>query len=175
MYGPFRHHAPDARWRRGNEVYALFTDQSWECFNVFIEFISVSFMEPTLTPKLAPYLVVKNAPGLLRFIERGIGGKVTYELKSPNGALRHVEVRISDSLLMLAEAPEGRGNFPAMLHLYVPDVDAAYSKALKEGATSLHPPMDQPDGDRQGGVRDGWGNEWWFRTSGYNRSNKTAH
>jgi PhnB protein len=129
-------------------------------------------MKPALTPKLAPYVVVKDAPGLVRFVERGIGGKVTHVKKSPDGSLNHVEVRISDSLLMLGEAPEGASNFPAMLHLYVPDVDAAYSQALKEGAISLRPPANQVDGDRQGGVKDSWGNEWWFRTSGGSRSGK---
>jgi PhnB protein len=145
-----------------------------ECTNPFIGFTSVSVVRPTLAPKLAPYLLVKDAAGLVRFIERGIGGKVTYEKKSTKGTLSHVEVRISDSLLMLAEAPEGVRNFPAMLHLYVPDVDAAFSKALNGGAVSLSPPSDQTDGDRQGGVRDGWGNEWWFRASGGSRSTRAA-
>jgi PhnB protein len=131
-------------------------------------------MRPNLTPKLAPYLVMRDVPGLIRFVVRGIGGEVTYERKSSSGSLNHVEIRIFDSLLMLGEAPEGERNFPAMLHLYVPDVDMAYSKALKEGATSLRPPTDQTDGDRQGAVKDSWGNEWWFRTYGGSHSKKVA-
>jgi PhnB protein len=54
--------------------------------------------------------------------------------------------------------------FPAMMHLYVPDVDRSYEKTLKAGAKSVRSPEDQPDGDRRGGVRDPWGNEWWFTT-----------
>ena len=134
--------------------------------------MSFILMRPNLTPKLAPYLMVKDAPGLVQFIERGIGGKVTFESKSSNGFLNHVEVRILDSLLMLGEAPRGIRSFPAMLHLYVPDVDTAYGKAIKEGATSLCSPTDQTDGDRQGGVKDSWGNQWWFRTYGGSHSNK---
>lgn len=120
-------------------------------------------MQPTRTPKLAPYLVARDAPGLVRFLEEGLGGEVTFQ-EEKDGRLHHVEVRIADSLVMLAEAPPGGSAFPAMLHLYVPDVDAAYGRALRAGAISLRPPTDRPDGDRRGGVSDPWGNQWWFST-----------
>jgi uncharacterized glyoxalase superfamily protein PhnB len=51
-----------------------------------------------------------------------------------------------------------------MLHLYVPDVDASYQRAMKAGAKSLREPADQWYGDRSGGVEDAWGNTWWFAT-----------
>lgn len=85
-------------------------------------------------------------------------------MKGEDGRLHHAEVRIADSIVMLADTPSGRAPFPAMLHLYVPDVDASYDLALKGGAPSISPPTDAPDGDRRGGVRDPWGNEWWFTT-----------
>jgi PhnB protein len=119
-------------------------------------------MEPTRKPKLAPYLTAKDAPGLVRFIETGIGGRVTLQQADEAGTLQHVEMKIADSLVMLAETPQGRPNYTAMLHLYVRDADAAYDRALAAGATSVRPPGDAPDGDRRGGVRDSWGNEWWF-------------
>ncbi|MGA2663684.1 MAG: VOC family protein [Nitrososphaerales archaeon] len=121
-------------------------------------------MEPTRSPKLAPYLVVKDAPGFVRFLERALGGRLTFEVRGDDGRLHHAEVRIADSIVMLADPPPGRAPFPAMLHLYVPDVDASYGLALKGGASSISPPTDAPDGDRRGGVRDPWGNEWWFTT-----------
>lgn len=119
-------------------------------------------MEPTLTPKLAPYLVVRDARGLVHFLEEGLGGQLTYEVVDPAGKLAHAEVRIADSIVMFADAPAERPAFPGMLHYYVPNADAAYDRALKAGATSVRPPGDQPDGLRRGGVRDAWGNEWWF-------------
>jgi PhnB protein len=119
-------------------------------------------MPPTRTPQLAPYLVVKDAAGLARFIERALGGKISYEERDATGAYRHAEARIADSVVMFADVPEGRSPFPAMLHLYVPDVGAIYAKALAEGAKVVRVPTLQPDGDRRGGVRDRWGNEWWF-------------
>ncbi len=119
-------------------------------------------MEPTRSPGLAPYLLVPDARGLVRFLEQGLGGTLSFEVSDADGALSHGEVRISDGLVMLAERPSGRPSFPAMVHLYVADAQLAYDRALHAGATSLRPPTEQPEGDRRGGVRDAWGNEWWF-------------
>ncbi len=119
-------------------------------------------MEPSLSPKLAPYLVAQDAPGLIKFIETAIGGRVSFKEVDGEGRLGHAEVRIEDGLVMIGEAPKGRNSFPAMLHLYVPDSDAAYRRAVGAGATEIRPPRVGPDGLRRGGVKDSWGNEWWF-------------
>jgi PhnB protein len=119
-------------------------------------------MEPTLSPKLAPYLVAEDARGLLRFIELAIGGKLSFELSGPDGQLVHAEVRIADGLVMVGEKPSGQSAFPAMLHLYVDDCDAACRKAIDAGATMVREPGDSGDGLRRGGVRDRWENQWWF-------------
>jgi PhnB protein len=118
-------------------------------------------MDHQMTPKLAPYLVARDASGLARFIEKGIGGKAGFKISDKKGKIAHLEMRIADAVVMLADAPEGRDAFPAMLHLYVSDADAAYERALKAGASSVREPGDAEDG-RRGGVRDPWGNEWWF-------------
>ena len=122
------------------------------------------YMHPARTPRLAPYLIVNDAQGLVRFLEQAFNGKMTLEEKRADGKLQHAEVSISDSLVMVADAPPGRAPFPAMLHLYVEDADVAYDRALKAGATSLRPPTVAQDGDKRGGVRDAWGNEWWLST-----------
>jgi len=119
-------------------------------------------MEPTLTPKLAAYVVAKDARALIRFMEGAIGGRLTFEVSDGEGRLLHAEVRISDGYVMVGEVPAGRDPFPAMLHLYVEDANAAYHRALKAGATSVREPSDSGDGTTRGGVRDEWGNEWWF-------------
>ena len=118
-------------------------------------------MEPIQSPKLAPYLVVRDAPGLARFIEKGIGGKPGFQALTKDGKINHLELQVADSLVMVAEAPPGQAPFPAMLHLYVTNADAAYRRAIEAGAASLREPTDAPDG-RRGGVRDRWGNQWWF-------------
>jgi hypothetical protein len=51
-----------------------------------------------------------------------------------------------------------------MVHLYLPDVDAAYRAALDAGAESLMEPTDFFYGDRGAGVKDAAGNIWWIST-----------
>jgi PhnB protein len=119
-------------------------------------------MQPTLTPRLAPYLVAKDPRGLIRFIEKGIGGTLTFEQSGPDGKLAHAEVRIADGLAMIGEASPGRDTFSSMLNIYVDATDASYRRALAAGAASVREPGNTPAGLRRGGVRDSWGNEWWF-------------
>ena len=67
-------------------------------------------------------------------------------------------------MAMISDASEHAKATPVMLCLYVPDVDAAYQKAIKAGATSIMEPADQFYGDRSGGVKDAAGNSWFFGT-----------
>ncbi len=53
---------------------------------------------------------------------------------------------------------------PAMLYLYLDEVDTVYAQALKAGATSINEPADQPYGDRLAGVKDPYGNVWYIAT-----------
>jgi PhnB protein len=46
----------------------------------------------------------------------------------------------------------------------VPDCDAIYDQAIRAGAKPIHPPINQPYGDRNGGVTDEWGNQWYMAT-----------
>jgi uncharacterized glyoxalase superfamily protein PhnB len=76
----------------------------------------------------------------------------------------HAEVQIDDSIVMIAD---GGGDFPAFpiwLHIYVPDVDAAYQRALSAGGVSVQAPQQKDDPDRRAGVKDPAGNTWWIAT-----------
>ena len=64
---------------------------------------------------------------------------------------------------MLGEGQDDK-KFPAMLHIYIEDVDAVYRRALQAGAKSIREPADQPYGDRSSGVEDEFGNQWWIST-----------
>lgn len=116
------------------------------------------------SPALAPYLVVPNARGLVHFLVKALDAKVAERNVRHDGSLGHTEVLLGDSVVMLGDAPQGRAPFPAMLHLYVPDADVTYARALEAGATPVREPETTPQGERRGGVRDAWGNEWWFAT-----------
>lgn len=81
-----------------------------------------------------------------------------------DGTIQHAEVKIGDSIVMLAEACDPWKPRPSMLYLYVNDVDATYQRAIEAGATSLREPATHFYGDRSGGVEDPTGNHWWIAT-----------
>jgi PhnB protein len=72
----------------------------------------------------------------------------------------HAEVRIDDTVVMIADGGEGWPPVPSHVHVYVPEVDAVYARALEAGAT----PVKKDDEDKRGGVRDAGGTTWWIAT-----------
>ncbi len=113
---------------------------------------------------VTPYMHVEGAPRCIEFLKQAFGAEEVMRHQTPDGIVHHAKMRIGDSVLEMGEA---HGPFPAMslnLHLYVPDADAVYRQALAAGATSVREPVDEPYGDRAGGVRDPFGNWWWMAT-----------
>ena len=113
---------------------------------------------------VTPYIIVEDAGGLIAFVTEAFGATERMRMKGADGAVMHAEVEIGDSVVMIAGASGEHLPRTAMLHLYVPDVDAWYKRAIEAGGESLREPADQPYGDRSAGLRDGWGNEWWLAT-----------
>lgn len=113
---------------------------------------------------ITPYLVVQGAAQFIDFLKQAFGAEEILRMAQPDGTIMHAEVKIGDSGVMLGEAGGENKPMPAMLHLYVEDMDGAYRRALQAGATSLREPADQFYGDRIGGVRDSFGNQWWLAT-----------
>jgi uncharacterized glyoxalase superfamily protein PhnB len=113
---------------------------------------------------VTPYLVAPEAARLIDFMKAAFGAQELQRHTQPDGAIRHAEVKIGDSVVILSEAMDEWPPMPAMLHVYVEDVDRVYRQALEAGATSLREPADQPYGDRSGGVADPAGNQWWLAT-----------
>ena len=112
---------------------------------------------------VTPYLRVRDA-GLLDFLTAVFGATETSVTRTGGGVRR--EVRVGDSMLVIGEGgPEGDLPFsPATFHVYVPDVDAAFSRAMAAGAKSLGVPEDRPYGERAGFVEDTFGNHWYIAT-----------
>lgn len=113
---------------------------------------------------VTPYLVVHGAKRLIEFLQAAFGGRVIHRMEAPDGRVGHTEIRIGDSVVMLADAPGAQAPMNAMLYLYVDDVDAVYQRALAAGATAQQPVRDQFYGDRSGAVADTAGNTWWIAT-----------
>lgn len=72
---------------------------------------------------------------------------------------------MGDSVLMMFDGQADWAQTPSFLCLYVPDVDAAYAKAIAAGATVVTPLMtSRIIGDRGARIRDPLGNIWWLQT-----------
>lgn len=112
---------------------------------------------------LTPYLHVSSAAGLIDFLKQTFGAEEKFRMPRPDGTIMHSEFSIGDSRLELAEVPDDLvGPRATALRVFVPDVDAVYSRALEAGATSLYKPVDQNHGDREAGLKDPAGNYWFL-------------
>jgi PhnB protein len=114
--------------------------------------------------RVSPYLLVASAARVIELAKRAFGAAVLHCTSRPDGLIGHAEVKIGDSVVMISDATAEYPAMPAMVHVYVEDVDAAYRRALDAGAESLREPADQFYGDRSAGVRDAGGNLWWIAT-----------
>ncbi len=113
---------------------------------------------------VTPYLVVEDAEGLVRFLREGLGAAERLLMRDPEGAIAHGEFEIGDSIIELGQAGGQWKPRPGALHLYVPDADASYRRALCAGGASLYEPADMFYGERSAGVEDPAGNHWYFAT-----------
>ena len=111
---------------------------------------------------VTPYFTVRQPDRLIDFVAYAFGATENFRSTGSAGGM-HAEVNIGDSLVMIggAEHIEPR---PTAIHLYVPNVDEAYKRALEAGGKSLMEPADQPYGERSGGVEDPTGNRWYIAT-----------
>ena len=113
---------------------------------------------------VTPYLVVQEPERVIAFLQKTFDAKVLERHDAPDGSVRHAEIQLGDSKVMLGAAGGQWPPMPAVLYVYVPDVDEVYRRALAAGGTSLREPTDQFYGDRSGGVQDPGGNQWWVAT-----------
>lgn len=114
---------------------------------------------------VTPFLVVEGASKLIDFAKEAFGAEVRFRMDGPEGTIGHAEIQIGDSIIMLADpmGPDAQA-VPGMLYVYLPGVDDVYNRALAAGGSSLQEPTDQFWGDRNAGVRDSFGNQWWLAT-----------
>ncbi len=118
---------------------------------------------PAAYQTLIPYFAVSDAAALLEFVKAAFGAVPGEAIRGPNGAIRQAEARIGDCVLMVGQSAASR---PNTTYMYVPDVDAAYRRAMSApgAAKSLRAPTDEWYGDRSSGLEDAWGNQWWLAT-----------
>src|SRR5215472_8779053 len=121
---------------------------------------------------ITPYLVIQGAAAAIDFYKKVFGATELFRMTQPDGRVGHAELKIGDSVFMLADefpemqtvGPKTLGNTPVGLHLYVEDADATFNHALSLGAKVKKPMADQFYGDRSGTIEDPFGHKWTIAT-----------
>ena len=121
---------------------------------------------------LTPYLVIKGAAKAMEFYAKAFGAVEMVRMPGPGDHVMHAEMKIGNSMLMLADESPERGHLsPATLGgtsssvmLYTDDVDATFKRAVEAGATVEMPPADMFWGDRMGNLKDPFGHNWAIAT-----------
>jgi PhnB protein len=113
---------------------------------------------------VTPYIITKDADGVIEFLKKTFDATVKFEMRAPDGKMGHAEIVIGDSHIMISDSNEIHPAMPSMIYVYVPNVDDNYDRAIAAGATSIRVPTDEFYGDRSAGVTDPSGNQWWIAT-----------
>lgn len=119
---------------------------------------------------VTPYLIVKGASRAIDFYKNTFGAQEIMRFPGPNGTIGHAELRIGDSVIMLADeqqdhrSPNAYGGSPVSLMVYVPDVDKTFKQAIANGAKETRAVQDQFYGDRSGNLVDPFGHVWTVAT-----------
>jgi len=121
---------------------------------------------------VTPYLTVNDASRAIDFYKRAFGAQETVRMQGPPGKIGHAELKIGDSIVMLADempgsgsrSPQSLGGSTVNIFLYVKDVDAAFRQAINAGAKAETQPADMFWGDRYGKLSDPFGHSWSLAT-----------
>lgn len=125
---------------------------------------------------VTPHLIVSPCAAAIDFYVKAFGAKVLGTMPGPGGLIMHGEIKIGDSIIMLADeqpsrpgmperkTPKNAGATTAGVMLYVKDVDSVFQRAVDAGAKPAMPPEDMFWGDRYGQLEDPFGHVWAVAT-----------
>ena len=128
--------------------------------------------EMTSMPPITPYLTVKGANEAIEFYKKAFGATEVTRMPGPDGKIMHAEIKIGNSILMLAEenpemgsvSPITLGGSANSTMFYTDDVDGVFKQAMAAGAKEVMAPTDMFWGDRMGNVTDPFGHQWAIAT-----------
>ena len=121
---------------------------------------------------VTPYLAVKDARAAIDFYRAAFDAELMYQMEIPGGGIAHAEIRIGNSMMMLADenpemnhlAPQSLGGSAVSMMIYVADCDAVHAQAIAAGAEQVSEVQDQFYGDRSGQIIDPFGHRWTIGT-----------
>jgi len=114
---------------------------------------------------VSPYFIVNGAQQLADLLKVIFNAVEKRRFDKPDGSIMHMEMQVDDSIIMMGDASE---QFPAntlLMHVYVPDVEKTFKKAIQAGCESLEEPkLREGDPDCRGTFKDFAGNMWSIGT-----------
>lgn len=121
---------------------------------------------------VTPYLTLTDAGRAIDFYKRAFGAQEVMRMEAPGGKIGHAEIKIGDSMIMLADempgsgsrSPQSLGGTTSGIFLYVENADAVFNQAVSAGAKVESPLADMFWGDRYGRLKDPFGHSWSVAT-----------
>ena len=119
-----------------------------------------------------PYLTLNDAARAIDFYKRAFGAQEVMRMDGPGGKIGHAEIKIGDSIIMLADempgcasrSPQSLSGTTAGVFLYVENVDKVFNQAVSAGAQVETQLADMFWGDRYGRLKDPFGHSWSIAT-----------
>ena len=110
---------------------------------------------------LSPYLIVNGAQEMINLLKGIFEATELRRYNNPDGTIMHAEIRIDDSVVMIADSSSEYPPNELLLHVYVPDVHKTFYKAIELGCVPIEQPLNkQGDPDTRGSFKDFSGNIW---------------
>lgn len=117
--------------------------------------------KPSGYTSVSPYFIVNGAQRLINLLKTIFGATELRRYDMPDGSIMHAEIKIDDSVIMLGDSSDKFPAVPVVIHVYVPDIDETFEKAIKAGCEIVERPKQQEgDPDRRGTFKDFAGNMW---------------
>lgn len=117
--------------------------------------------KPTNYNSVSPYFIVNGGQKFIDLMKKIFGAKELRRYDMPDGTIMHAEIQIDDSVIMLGNSSDKFPPVPLVIHVYVPNVDEIFDKAIRAGCEIVEKP-NQRDGDpdRRATFKDFAGNMW---------------
>jgi PhnB protein len=114
-----------------------------------------------------PFIITRDAAGLIEFLKRVFDATERAEARTidGDGMLLHAELSIGNATVMVGERKPDWPFTPALLQIYVDDLETTLDTARRLGATVVTEPTEFY-GDTFSRFRDPWRNLWWVYRHG---------
>lgn len=120
-----------------------------------------SNFKPTGYNSASPYFIVNGAQKFIDLLSQIFDAKELRKYNLPNGSIMHAEIQLDDSVIMLDDSSDKFPPVPIVMHVYVPNVDETFEKAIQAGCEIVEQPKEREgDPDRRATFKDFAGNLW---------------